>query len=180
MSESFIGQIMMSGFDFAPVGWALCNGASVPVKQYQALAALIGNTYGGDVATNIMLPNLGGVTPVGWLQGTNLTGYALGTYAGAGTVALGTQNIPAHTHPFVVSTQDSTVGINGHIPGKALDSGTKADAPTFAAPGTGTGAVVALNNPLTPSGAGAAHGNMQPYGVLNYTIALTGYWPQRN
>jgi microcystin-dependent protein len=164
VSQPFIAQIMIVSFNFAPKGWALCNGQLLPINQNQALFSLLGTTYGGDGRVNFGLPNLQGKIPNG-MGGS----YVLGQTAGETNVTLTISQMPAHNHVWGASK-------------------------TAASGGVASGTVLASANMYTPSpldsamlpsavstvGGSQPHTNMMPYLVLNYCIALQGIFPSQN
>ncbi|SHL88076.1 tail fiber protein [Rhodanobacter sp. OK091] len=169
MAEFFIGQVMPTGFSFAPKGFALCNGQLLPISQNQALFALLGVQYGGNGTTNFMLPDLRGRTPIGY-GGNN---YPIGTVAGNENVTLTPQTLPTHNHVGNATTTAGTVrnpanGLYGAVASEALY-------------GAASGPQVVLNaGTLSTTGNSQPHQNMQPYNVINFCIALTGFFPSRN
>ena len=166
MSEPFLAEIKIVGFNFAPRGWATCDGQLLPIAQNQSLFALVGTMYGGDGRTNFALPDLRGRTPV-----HVSADYRQGQRAGAETVALSTNEMPSHTHAYRATCADASA---------TSPSGAKL-APT-ADPGyLASGRRVAMS-PAAVAGAGngAAHNNMQPYLALNFVIALVGLFPPRS
>src|ERR1044071_219623 len=106
MSEPFVGEIRMVGFNFAPRGWAFCNGQQLPIAQNSALFSLIGATYGGNGTTTFALPDLRGRVPVGIGQGPGLTNVTLGQKFGGETNTLTVANLPAHSHSITGGTTD--------------------------------------------------------------------------
>src|SRR5215831_204073 len=109
MADPFLGEIRMVGFNFAPVGWAFCNGTLVPISQNDALFALIGTTYGGDGQNTFALPNLQSRVPIHQGTGPGLSNYVIGQLAGSESVTLTVSQIPAHTHiPTCLSTGGSS------------------------------------------------------------------------
>jgi microcystin-dependent protein len=176
MAEFYVGQIMMSGFAFAPRYFALCNGQILGIAQNQALFSLLGTYYGGNGTTTFALPNLQGRAPVsagssadpGWQPSP----YTIGEFGGVESVTLSSQQMPAHTHQGNGTTSDGTV----RNPTGALFA--KNSAPLYAQT---PGAQVPLSpQTVTLSGGGQAHSNMQPYSVINFCIALSGVYPSRN
>lgn len=183
MTEVYLGQIMMTGFGFAPKGFAQCNGQLLPINQNTALFSLLGVSYGGNGSTNFQLPNLQGRTPAGYGASVDPSWqpspYALGETAGSETVTLLSTNLPAHTHGFAATTTAGTgriVGNNIDILGQA-GSGTATE--SIYGPSTGTLVPLAAST-LTPQGGSAPHENMQPFRVLNFCIAMSGVFPSRN
>lgn len=168
MSDPFIGQVMPVAFGFAPRGWAQCDGATLPINQYQALFSLLGTMYGGNGTTTFMLPDLRSRTPYG--MGGN---YTPGQSGGAEQVTLLASQLPQHMHTAGYTTQGN--GLRN--PTGALYGDTGTAAPIYAA----AGAQVPLN-PVTvaPAGRTQPHANLQPYSVLNFCIALNGVFPSRN
>jgi microcystin-dependent protein len=166
MSEPFLGQIMMVGFNFPPRGWALCDGQLLQISQNQALFSLLGTTYGGDGRTTFALPDLRGRVPVHF--GTTIR---LGDRVGAENHALTVAEMPAHSHPVsagALPPQEDEPG--GHF--WAQSEGQNGYA------GTADGAMGA--GAVSTAGSGAAHPNMQPYLTINFVIALQGTFPSRN
>lgn len=168
--EPFIGQIQLFGFAFAPRGWALCDGALLPINENSALYALLGTIYGGDGRTTFGLPDLRGRAPIHFGNGPGLTPRTIGERAGRESVTLTTNEIPAHGHGVQGSAGASSKSPSGLVPG--FNSATSAYA---VADGTkmATGMV-------EQSGGSLPHDNMQPYLALNYCIALVGIFPPRN
>ena len=162
--EPFLGQIMMVGFNFAPRGWALCDGQILPIAQNQSLFSLLGTTYGGDGRTSFALPDLRGRAPTHFASGFNL-----GTRAGEENHILTAGEVPAHTHTVNASSQSPQ---EDDPAGNYLATGANAYTPT--PDGVMTGGVV------TPAGSNQGHNNMQPYQVINFVIALQGLFPSRN
>lgn len=167
MAEPFLSEIRIASFNFAPRGWALCNGQLLPINQNQALFALVGTTFGGDGRVNFALPNLQGRAPI-HVGG----GHTLGQSAGEEAHTLNDQELPAHTH--VVSASSLTASL---------------DDPTNAYwAGLTNGSIYASGDPNTTMnvgmissvGGGQAHLNMQPFLVLNFIIALQGIFPSQN
>lgn len=182
MSEFFIGQIMMTGFNFAPRSWALCNGQLLPINQNQALFSLLGTQYGGNGTTNFALPDLRSRTPMGYASSVDPSwqppALQIGEAAGVENVTLVSSNLPAHTH----SVNASTASGDNRSPGGrifATSSNAGSAPPNLYAASTGA---LAPQNPQTvaPSGSNQPHSNMQPYSVINFCVALTGIFPSRN
>lgn len=174
MTEVFLGQIMLTGFPFAPKGFALCNGQLLPIAQNQALFSLLGTTYGGNGTTNFQLPNMQSRTPVGFGNsvdpGWNPSPYQLGEVAGVENVTLLTTQMPQHNHLVNGTTttgaaRNPTGGLYGTSPASIF--------------GPSTGALVPLQG-VGPAGGNQPHANMQPFTVINFVIALVGIYPSRN
>jgi microcystin-dependent protein len=169
MSEPFIAEIRMVPFNFAPRGWALCNGQLIPISQNTALFSLIGTFYGGDGRTTFALPNLQGAAPMHQGQGPGLTPRVLGETGGSETVTLLPTQIPAHTHPLTGSGDDAnTLSPAGASPAVAGVPQYRPDQNTAMAPGA-----------LGTAGGGQPHNNLQPYLTVNFVIALQGIFPPR-
>jgi microcystin-dependent protein len=167
MSEVFLGQIMLGGFDFPPAHFALCNGQILPIAQNQALFSLLGTQYGGNGTTTFALPDLRGRAPLG---ANNQ--YAQGVAGGAEAVRLTNNALPAHDHALTGSTADAT----RRPPADALYGATSGES-IYAAPGD---QATLAPQTLGTSGGGQAHNNMQPYLAVNFFIALNGIFPSRN
>jgi microcystin-dependent protein len=172
--EPFLGQVSIMAFNFAPRGWAQCNGQLLPINQNQALFALLGTTYGGNGTVNFALPNMQGRAPVhiGTGGGTNTQ---QGEMGGAEAVTLTAGQMPAHQHSLNTVTDFA----NAAAPGNALPAARARGG--LAIYGPGGSANVALNSQsLDPAGGNLPHNNMQPYSVLNFCIAMQGIFPSRN
>lgn len=172
--ETYLGQILMVVFNFAPKGWALCNGQLLPINQNQALFSLLGTYYGGDGRTNFALPNLQGRVPIH--QGSNGVGnYVMGAMGGVETVALGVNNLPSHNHPANCSTTQGTNVSPAKNYWSEVSQGAKA-----------LSAYAGTTNAQMASGAiGTTGGNVpvsvvQPYLCLNFIISLVGIFPSRD
>ncbi|WP_395787671.1 phage tail protein [Aquimonas sp.] len=181
MSEFFIGQIMMTGFNFAPRFWALCNGQLLPINQNQALFSLLGTQYGGNGTTNFALPDLRSRTPIGYASsvdpGWQPPAVQIGQASGVENVTLLSTNLPAHTHSANASTAN---GDNRNAAGRLFATSTStATAPNLYAASTGP---VLPQNPqsVVPAGGNQPHPNLQPYSVINFCVALSGIFPSRN
>ncbi len=179
MSEPYVGQIMFGAFNFAPMGYALCDGATMMVQQNQALFSLIYNTYGGDARTSFKLPDLRGRVVVGQgVSSVSSAHYQTGQYGGVETVTLTAAQLPAHSHQINATTKAGTVPFVNNIPATTVaNTAAGSVATTMYAPAA---TLVNLNKlSISDVGGGGAHPNMQPFQVANAVIALTGFYPQR-
>ena len=167
MSEPYIGEIKIVSFDFAPRGYAQCDGQILPINQNQALFSILGTTYGGNGQTNFGLPDLRTSVPIHVGSGINL-----GNRGGEQTHTLITSEIPAHNHQLNASKQGASEAtpVTYYLP--TLDTAVYAPLNTANA--------TMVNNEVSDTGDGQPHNNMQPYLVLNIIIALTGIFPPRN
>ena len=176
MSSPFVAEIRIFGCNFAPIGWAQCNGQILPISQNTALFSLLGTTYGGNGQSTFALPNLEGSAPIhvgGSQPGPGLSTYDLGQVGGTETVTLLESEIPAHTHSMMASTQD---GGDSHPQANLLAQGIGIG--QYVA--SNVGPFVALNpNALPPAGGDLPHNNMMPFLTLNFCIALQGIFPAR-
>ncbi len=172
--DEYIGIVKVFGGNFAPKGWAFCNGQLLAIAQNQALFAILGTTYGGDGITTFALPDFRGRAAMGAGQGPGLSTHVLGEAAGTETVTLNNSNLPPHNHLVMASNQDSSLADpTGAVWGK------EPQAVTF---------IYSANNPDTTmnpaaigmSGGNQPHQNMQPYLAITYIICLQGYFPSRN
>ena len=172
MSDPYIGEIRLVPYTFAPMGWLFCDGQVLPVAQYQALFAVIGNIYGGDGQNNFALPDFRGRVPIHWGIGVNLTPRTLPEQGGAKTVVLAAP--PAHTH--------LAMGATGTGPTSPANATWGTMAGRSAPPTYFNGITDTAMNPnlLGPVGNGAPHNNMQPYLALNFVIAVEGIFPTRS
>lgn len=172
MSEPFLGEIRLLGFDFAPRGWARCNGQLLLIADHQSLYLLLGTTYGGDGRTNFALPNLSGRVPMH--EGTNGTGpqRALGHHGGQEAHTLTMEEMPRHDH--AVFGTSNTVGET--IPATNLLPGQNAGSP-YAAAAVANGT---MGQSLSLAGTNTAHQNMQPWLALEFCIATSGMFPSRS
>jgi microcystin-dependent protein len=172
MSDPFLGEIRIFGTDFAPNGWAVCNGQLMPLAQNTALFSLLGVVYGGDGRTTFALPNLQGASPMQQGAGPGLVPRLLGEAGGTPSVTLQGSEIPAHTHQLM----HSGGAANASAPGPDLGFARTTAAQVYA---PGTPATPAVPQALAPAGQGAPHNNRQPYLALNFCIALQGIYPAR-
>lgn len=170
MTEPFIGELRCFGFNFAPRGWALCQGQLLPISPNTALFSLLGTMYGGNGQTNFGLPDLRGRTPLGFGQGPGLSPRDQGETAGTETVTLTAQQVAPHTHPAMGATDATAKSPAGTVPGYTADGSSYSATPS-----------VAMNaGMIGPNSGGQPHDNMQPYQVLNWCIALEGIYPARS
>lgn len=170
--DPFVGEIRTFPFNFAPRGWAQCQGQLLSISQNTALFSLLGTTYGGDGKSNFALPNLNGRAPMAPGQGPGLSSRVLGETGGVDTVSLLLTEIPSHTHALMCS---------GAPPSRATPTGNSLSRSNGLAP------YAPDSSPLTPMaaaalppmGSGLPHNNMQPYLTINFCIALQGIFPPR-
>jgi microcystin-dependent protein len=173
MANPFLGEIRIVGFNFAPTGWALCNGQILPIAQNTALFSLLGTTYGGDGRSTFALPNLQGSAPLHFGQGNGLTPRDLGETGGEETVTLLPTQMPAHTHSLKGSDAVGSQGPANGVWAKPSQRGTDA---YNSSPGTSP---QMSSSALSPTGNGQPHNNLMPYLTLNFCIALQGVFPAR-
>lgn len=175
MSEPFIAEIRAFGFNFAPRGWAFCDGQLMPIAQNTALFSLVGTNFGGDGRSNFGLPNLQASVPLQQGQGPGLSDYVLGESGGVPTVNLLTTQIPSHSHALQCSaaTADHTSPV-GAIP--AAPQALRGQ--HFFASTSGSSSVMKADL-LALAGGNQPHNNLPPYLALNFCIALTGIFPSR-
>ena len=169
MPEPYVGEIRMFGGNFAPAGWAFCNGQTIPISENDVLFTLIGTTYGGDGQETFNLPNLQSRVPMHAGTGKDGTTYTLGELAGVESVTLTTQQMPIHTHAMLAT---GNVG-NANEPGNnLLAQATGIKLFTAAAPNTPLAATT-----ITPAGGSQPHENCQPFLCINFIISLFGRFP---
>ncbi|HEX9375502.1 MAG TPA: tail fiber protein [Actinomycetota bacterium] len=175
MSEPFVAEIRMFGFNFAPTGWALCNGQLMPISQNTALFSLLGTSYGGDGKSTFALPDLQGSVPIHAGQGQGLSEYFLGQESGVESVTLITTEMPLHTH---------TASAHAFDPGDVFAPGPTVVPATadggFAYNQTANANLTQFSpQALSIAGGSLPHNNMMPYLTLNFCIALQGVFPPR-
>lgn len=182
MSEPYLGQITMFGGNFAPRGYALCDGQLLSINQYSALFSLIGTIYGGNGTTNFALPNLQSRLSNHMGRGAGLSLYALGEAAGAPQVTITSRTMPGHTHMLVATTSDATTGTisSGVVPATANGPYTAAFYANVEA-----GEPELMKHPMNaaacgPAGGNLPHDNLMPSLCITFIIALQGIFPSRN
>ena len=173
MQTPFIGNIIMFGGIFAPVGWAFCDGSLQSISENTALFSLIGTTYGGDGQSTFALPDLRGRIPVSQGQGNGLSNYVLGQVGGTETVSLLSAHLPSHAHVVLENSgaADSTNPQNSYL---------GAQANLLAYNPTPTAGSVMKSNSIGNSPGGQPHSNIMPSLALNYIIALDGIYPSQS
>ena len=176
MSDPFIGEIQIYGFNFAPVNWAMCQGQLMPIQQNTALFSLLGTTFGGNGTSNYQLPNFTGNAACGQGAGAGLTQRYVGETFGSDSVTLLYNQMPAHNHGARIYNQTDTTKRTG-VPA----AGDALVLPESAPPFTTTSATNSVFPVQTigVAGGGQAHANQQPYLTLNFCISLAGVFPQR-
>ncbi|MGA8213805.1 MAG: tail fiber protein [Candidatus Sulfotelmatobacter sp.] len=170
MAEPFIGQISMVGFNFAPKGYALCNGQLLSISQNTALFSILGTFYGGNGTSTFALPDLRSRAPIHTGQGAGLSPYVIGQNGGTENVTLLSTQMPQHSHtPSANSTTVNQASPAAGFWGNSQQSNYSASASVALA----TGAV-------GQAGSSQPHSNIQPYLTINFVIALVGIFPSRN
>ncbi len=173
MSQPFIAEVKIFAGNFAPRGWAFCDGQLLAISSNTALFSILGTTYGGDGRTTFALPDLRSRVPIHVGQGPGLSSYRLGEKGGAETVKLTTQQLPAHNHTVRCSRPKGTsIAPLGFVPATTpgdQDYGAPSDP-----------AHLMASDMITPTGTDEAHPNRQPYNCVSYIIALVGVFPSRN
>ena len=172
MTDPFLGEIRLFGFDYAPPGWAFCNGQLLTISNNSTLFSVLKTTYGGDGRINFALPDLRGCVPMFWGQGPGLSPRTIGDRAGETGVALTVAEMPSHDHTFNVSTP---LASERQPPGQAF------------AQGDGTSAFGTVESPtalygfaIAVAGNGVAHNNVMPSLAVNFCIAVDGEFPRES
>ena len=172
MADPFVAEMRIFPFNFAPKGWAFCDGQILPISQNTALFSLLGTTYGGDGKSNFALPNMQGNAPMHPGQGPGLSLHDLGETGGSDTVTLLESEIPSHSHALLAWIQDPADHFNPS--GASLCRSQNGQA--WAAPAS---LVNFSDSAIAPAGGDQPHNNLQPYLTLNFCIALQGVFPPR-
>jgi microcystin-dependent protein len=176
-SDPFIGEIIIGGWNFAPRGWAFCNGQIISIAQNTALFSLLGTTYGGNGQTTFALPNLQGRVAIGFGQGPGLSSYSLGQQAGEENHTLLATEMPVHNH--LVNSNNGDGSLN--TPVNNFFAGPGADRDLFWYNNANTGGTPTMNPAaIGLSGSNLPHNNLMPSLAVNYCIALQGIFPSRN
>ncbi len=197
--EAFVGSIMSFGFNFGPTGWQLCNGQTLAIQQYAAVFSLLGTFYGGNGTTNFQLPNLQSRTPIGMGTGLGLSPRTIGMVAGTENASISISNLPSHTHIATFTPSGSSgYNVSTNTTGNALVPSATNNVLSGSPGGQTAAAIWATNSPAPtiPLGGGsggsggtvtnALTGNniptpiMNPFLVINFSIALVGLFPSRN
>ena len=174
MSEPFLAEVRIVGFNFAPRGWAFCDGQILPINQNQSLYSLLGTTYGGDGRTSFALPDLRGRTPIHVGRSNGGQDHLLGSKSGEENHTLSAAEMPQHKHtPRARGATGNRDEPQGKLPARASFD-------MYGAVPTGTNVKHFASGAVGNVGGGQAHENMQPYLTLNYCIALQGLFPSRN
>jgi microcystin-dependent protein len=180
MTDQFVAEIRPFAFNFAPIGWAICQGQLLSISQNTALFALLGTQYGGNGTSNFALPNLQGAVPMGQGNGPGLTPRSVGDTGGEDTVTLLDTQMPSHNHAMTAIADLATARLPaaglapamGHGQGRSafnIETFTSNVPTTTLAPGS-----------VSPSGESQPHNNLQPSLVINWCIALVGIFPPRS
>ena len=175
MADPFVAEIRIFPFNFAPKGWAFCDGQLLPISQNTALFSLLGTTYGGDGKSTFALPDLQGSVPMQPGQGQGLSLRDLGESSGVESITLLVSEMPFHTHQFRAHGID-LANLNAGDPNRVL--GASANTNLYQT-NAASSPVIMAPQALPPAGGGLPHNNMQPYLTLNFCIALQGVFPQR-
>ena len=171
MSEPFLAEIRIVGFNFAPRGWAFCDGQLLPINQNQSLFSLLGTTYGGDGRTSFALPDLRGRTAIHAGNSNSGTSYRLGQRSGEETHTLTVSEMPTHDHLLMAASE----------PGNQLSPGGNFFAKTSDDTYSDASNLISLDaRTVSNAGGSQPHENRQPYIGLNFCIALQGLFPSRN
>ncbi|GAA3741564.1 MULTISPECIES: phage tail protein [Flavobacterium] len=170
--DQFVAEIRLFPFNFAPKGWAMCNGQLLPISQNTSLFSLLGTTYGGDGKSTFALPNLQGSVPMHPGQGPGLSLHDLGETGGSENVSLLESEIPSHNHSLMAATSNSQ---STSPTNNSLGRGN----PIRIYGQTGTNTNMSLNS-VAIAGSGLPHNNMMPYLTMNFCIALQGIFPPRS
>ncbi len=180
MSDPFVAEIRIIPFNFAPNGWAFCDGQLLPIAQNTALFSLLGTMYGGNGVSNFALPNLQGRFPIQAGQGPGLSLYNQGEMGGASGVTLSQTEIPSHGHTAVAPTVNAsdTAGNSTSPTGKVWARYGREGGYSNAPANTQMAAGVSLG--VQPAGNSLPHNNLPPYLTLNFIIARQGIFPPRN
>jgi microcystin-dependent protein len=174
MSDQFLGEIRIFGGNFAPTGWALCNGQLLAISQNTALFSLLGTNYGGNGQTTFALPNLQGSAPIHVGQGAGLSDYVLGQTGGEPAVTLIQTEMPSHAHS---ASATATPGDNPDPSGRVWGVAAIARGTSMYSAGPGDTSMSPFA--LATSGGNQPHNNMPPYLALTFIIALQGIYPAR-
>jgi microcystin-dependent protein len=179
--EPFLGQISIFGCNFAPVGWAFCQGQTLSIAQNTALFSLLGTSFGGNGVNTFLLPDLRSRAPVGFGQGPGLSSYVIGETGGGETVPIDSASYPAHSHGLFAAASAAT----GNMPGGLIEAegqtggrGGAINLALYSASGTAT--TLAPASVTAAAGGGLPHNNLEPYLALNFCIALQGIFPARS
>ncbi len=173
MADPFVAEIRIFPFNFAPKGWAWCDGQLLPLSQNTALFSLLGTTYGGNGKSNFALPDLQGRAPMHPGQGPGLSLHDLGEAGGSDTVTLLQSEIPAHTHSILVQVPPADTNLpTGNTMARSVSA-------TPYLPPAGAPLVSMSAQALPPAGGDQPHNNLQPYLTFYFCIALQGVFPPR-
>jgi len=174
MADPFVAEIRIFPFNFAPKGWAWCDGQLLPISQNTALFSLLGTTYGGNGTSNFALPDLQGRAPMHPGQGPGLSLHDLGEAAGSETVTLLESEIPAHSHALM------SLPISANRTSPVDNVPARVGAGSAYVPVASAGSIVPMApESLAPAGADQPHNNLMPYLTVNFCIALQGVFPPR-
>jgi microcystin-dependent protein len=176
MSDQFVAEIRIFPFNFAPTGWAFCNGQLLPISQNTALFSLLGTTYGGDGKSTFALPDLQGSAPMHPGQGQGLSLRDLGQIGGAESITLLQSEMPVHTHAFSGASPADFADLPNPGPDRVIGKSQNALAYQT---NTSANLVTMAPQALSPTGGSLPHNNMQPYLTLNFCIAMQGIFPPR-
>jgi microcystin-dependent protein len=174
VADPFVAEIRIFPFNFAPTGWAFCNGQLLPLSQNTALFSLLGTVYGGDGKSTFALPDLEGNAPMHPGQGPGLSLYDLGQFGGSETVTLLQTEMPIHTHVLSASNQpgEDPAPSPNHVLARSVGASLYQN-------NISQNLVAMASQALAPSGSSFPHNNMMPYLTLNFCIALQGVFPPR-
>jgi microcystin-dependent protein len=179
--DSFLGEIKMFGGNFAPRGWAFCNGQLLDINQNTALFSLLGTTYGGNGQTNFALPNLQGRLPMHFGSGQGLSNRSLGEAGGSEAVTLSLNQLPTHNHSLQIPFKNAagtTDNPSGAVAALAQDAGGN-NYPIYSKEAP-DGQMAPLPSAVGPSGNNQGHDNMPPFQCVSFIIALEGIYPSRS